>query len=186
MVTLQRRYGTRTFSTAELTQTLAALRLANQARAYRSTEQLCFLNAGRGLLIADIAVPVNLRLSESFEARPVATNPFGLGFFVAETSSDVNEALQASGYVGAVPLTNLAEAFLAFWDVAAEGVYISQISDGTAELLVDFPGVFGAEPARLRRVAAGDGIHVTVENDILRFSTSLDGRYVLKTIFDPF
>ena len=60
--------GSLSWSPSRLAEILAALRLANQARA--TVDDLVFMNAGFGLLVVDPSWNVGLRVSEQFEVRP--------------------------------------------------------------------------------------------------------------------
>ena len=167
MATLTRKNGSLlSFSAEELGQALAAMRLVGQARAYRASQEICFLNASQGLVIIDISWMVGLRLSETFEARPAPANPFGIAFWADDLLRDVNAALLASGFIGGIPLTNLAEAHLAYWEIGGEGSYLLSSN------LVKFVGVFGQEPAILRTLAGGANISLTQTSDIITIAAS--------------
>ena len=105
------------FTVPELTTILGALRLGNQARAFRN--DVAYMAAEVGLLLVDTSWNVGLRLAEVFEVRPDTTMPFGIAFFNDEAQLTVHQALAASGYTGTLPVTNLANAALASWGADA-------------------------------------------------------------------
>ena len=163
MATLTRRNGGLvTFSTAELNTILSALRLSGQARAFNN--DVAFMSTETGLLLGDTSWNVGLRLAETFDVRQDDTLPFGLAFFADEARYDVHQALAASGYVGSLPLTNLAHAALAFW--GSEGrFYVTTAGSGTS--LVASEGLFGGLAGRIRSLQAGSGISVALQNDVV-------------------
>ena len=186
MATLTRRSGiTVTFGVSELNTILAALRLNGQARAF--SNDVAFANTEIGLLIIDVSWNVGLRLAEVYEVRPDDTMPFGLGFFIDEARQTVHQALASSGYIGPLPLTNLADASMVFW--GSEGrVYVT--SAGAGASLVSSEGLFGGVAGRIRSLQAGAGISVTMQNDVVVLATTAEAPdltgYVPFSAYTPF
>ena len=119
----------------------------------------CAATVPRNRFVAvDLSWNVGIRLAESYEARPAPSFPFGIGFWDQDAVVNVNAALVASGYSGPVPVLSLAEAHLAYYDIAAEGTYVTTEAPlGTQSLVID-GGTFGMQPARLRPLQAGAGV----------------------------
>ena len=173
------------FTTAELTTLLGALRLSRQARAF--DRDVAFMSTETGLLLGDTSWNVGLRLAETFEVRQDDTLSHGLAFFADEARYDINQALAASGYTGSLPVSNLANAALAFW--GSEGrVYVTSASTAGTSLVAS-EGLFGGLAGRIRSLQAGTGMSVTLQNDAVVLSASaqpdLTG-YVPYSVYTPF
>ena len=107
--------GSLTWSAASLNGLLASLRAAGQVRSY-SGNGVAYLAGGTGLLIVDAAWHVGLRLSEQFEVQTSSGAQFGVSFSSDGAAYTLDQALLASGYVGAVPPPSLAAVYMAFYD----------------------------------------------------------------------
>jgi len=188
MATLQLAAGnSRSWSATALNGIIANLRLANQARSY--SDGIAFMNAGFGLLIVDASWNVGLRLSEQYEARPASTFRFGIGFALDDLLLDVDAALAGAGYSRPMPISSLASAYMTFYDIGG-GAYVTT-PNGTGVSLVHTSGVFGTEPASIKRLVAGGGITLTQSSDGLIVTApapappDLSG-YVPLTTYNPF
>ena len=136
--------GARNFTSTELNGLLAALRGAGQARFYDS--QICFLNAGTGLLLLDVNASYNFRIGEQFEAQANQMQPLGVQFTSDGAVFSYSQALAAVRYSGPLPPASLSSVYAAFWDSGA-GAYVQ--SPGTATSLVVSEGLFGSAAAVL-------------------------------------
>jgi len=188
VATLQRRNGSQTFKAEDLARILASLRLSNQAKAYQSTPQLCFMNATFGLLVVDVAVPTNLRLCETFDVRFDSERPYGLAFFAAEALLDINEALQASGFAGPTPVASVDAVNMTFWGDGG-GDYVRN-AGAVGAAIVRSGGVFGISAAQARRLTATGALDIeelsdTINLHVAPFVPPDLSPYVLHSVFDP-
>ena len=139
----------RSFTAPELEALAAHLIAANQA--YVESDGVLFWRAGLALLlIVDVAITTNRRLTEMFELSADAARPFGVVLRQGASTYSLIEAIRSLGYFVADNTTR-PELWMQSYALGAADVVEA------GQLVLD-TGSWNARAARLRTLTAGAGV----------------------------
>jgi len=155
MATLQLFFGgTKSFTAAELSLTLAQLTAADQALC--SSGDVAHVAVGDGLLLVDVAYPSNRRLVETFTLTSLPSNPYGIDALQGMVGYTLQEAMLMCG---AGLFAELRDIYMELFQVPVGAVDVLE-----ASLLVGNTGISGTTPAALKELV-GIGIDITSTDD---------------------
>ena len=143
--------GSKTFTTAELSLTLAQLTAADQA--FCSAGDVAHVALGTGLLLVDVSFPPNRRLVEGYELSYEPSNPFGLQANHGTLNYTLQEALNQCGYTGTI--SALADVYMADYSLSGGSDIL------TTGQLVKSTGQIFVSAAELKSLAVGGNLSLS-------------------------
>jgi len=142
--------GAKSFTTAELSLTLAQLTAADQTLC--SSGDIAHVAVGDGILLVDVAYQSNRKLVEMFTLKSLPSNPYGIEARQGTVGYTLQEAMLMCG---SRLIATLQDIYMELFQVPVGDVVVLEPSQ-----LVTYKGISGATPAELKELV-GVGIDVT-------------------------
>lgn len=165
--------STHSWTAEDLSAVLARMIAGGQAVCV-GANGIAMMNARDGLLLVDAEWVIGRRLTELFTVEARSGQPYGIGFINDSVVVSVNTALESCAYSGIIPITDLAQVHMVYYD-AGSSKY-AQDASASGVKLVKSEGVLGGDSAKIKTLLAGTGVTLDGGTDSVTISAPADSR----------